>query len=319
IGVIVLFIYWYYVTIQLIAGNEFSDRASFNIVALSLLAIGIIPPLPIKRRHIELAFYGVLALSLINFFADGRSGMRVVELLRTGTGSAVSDAYNSDEGVIAPLFALFFYAAGGTFNFLAATFLMLLGGKRIAIAAFAGAVLAFWLFRAKPFSGMPQRFLGLLVVLGIINVLSVNLTALSELVYDKLDIEAHIEEVMLGRHNIGVALSHMLSKEEGLSYLLGSGPGASDATAMKVAELNLPHNDWLKIRVDYGLLGSIGATLLMAFFFSSSSYATALGVMTAIIMMTDNVLVYLLYQIPVIMTVSYFKGITSKSRNEGGP
>ena len=92
-----------------------------------------------------------------------------------------------------------------------------------------------------------------------------------------------------------------------MASIVGDGAGAATATTTIVTQGTLvnPHNDWLKIRVDYGVVGSALITLMLALVFSSSVIGSVLAVMNGVIMMTDNVTIYMFYQFPLALMLNY--------------
>jgi hypothetical protein len=184
-----------------------------------------------------------------------------------------------------------------------------LGGKRIGLLALAAGFVLFWGFRFldRRF-GSKGRVPLLIAMLTVINAVSVNLISIADTLHRNLEIRVNIEEVMLGRHEIGRELTRSIEAKPMSSWLLGSGAGAADAISgkkLRHATGDLPHNDWLKVFYDYGLVGSVILTLALAFLFSGSAAAAAIGVVSAIIMMTDNVLIYVFYQVPLALMMAH--------------
>jgi hypothetical protein len=89
--------------------------------------------------------------------------------------------------------------------------------------------------------------------------------------------------------------------------IFGSGPGSADRFASIVSGgvLTQPHNDWMKILYDYGIVGSLVMTTFLALMFSTSAIAAVIALTSAIMMCTDNVLIYLFYQFPAVLMVAY--------------
>jgi hypothetical protein len=112
---------------------------------------------------------------------------------------------------------------------------------------------------------------------------------------------------MLGRYAIGAEMTHVIENRSLMQSLVGFGPGSANALATLISGggLGEPHNDWLKILYDYGMLGSILITVFLALVFSSSRIAAVIALTSATIMATDNVAIYLYYQIPIVLMVAY--------------
>jgi hypothetical protein len=118
---------------------------------------------------------------------------------------------------------------------------------------------------------------------------------------------ADIEEIMLGRHAIGVEMTRVIGSRSAVESLIGVGPGCADDLASIVTSgtLTLPHNDWLKLLYDYGIVGSFIMTMLMAFVFSSSKPGAIIALANGTVMITDNVQMYLYYQFPIVLMLAY--------------
>jgi hypothetical protein len=56
---------------------------------------------------------------------------------------------------------------------------------------------------------------------------------------------------------------------------------------------------------DYGILGSIAITAFIALVFSTSATGAVIAIASAVLMMTDNVVMYLYYQFPIVLMVGY--------------
>ena len=145
-----------------------------------------------------------------------------------------------------------------------------LGGKRVGLLAILGGVAAFYLFRKiATLKEKGSSFIVLLVLLAMINVSALNSIAISEYVYESLHTGTHIEEIMLGRYAMGLAINHVMDSQSTVELLVGFGAGSASDLADRILQgvVSLPHNDWLKIMFDYGILGSIVITISIALVF----------------------------------------------------
>lgn len=314
-SVLMLFAFSLMVAVDLLLLRAHPDRAAVNAGIIMLLIAGLIPRLVVSERQIKLLFLATILIALLHFLASGHSSIRILDLIRTGTGSALSTAYNSHEGLLSSLYTLFFYATGQTTWAGLAALGMVMGGKRIGILALLLAITFYWIMsRQLPEQTRSGRFAVLLATLAAINITALNLPQLSGAIYNFMQLDVHIEEVMLGRHDMGVELVRELGSRSFGTWLFGAGPGFADALAMRIEGQELPHNDWLKILFDYGVLGSVVFTIFVAFVFSTTPLASALAVLSAIIMMTDNILVYPFYQIPAAMMLAYSENYPDRIR-----
>lgn len=282
-----------------------------NAVIIPLCLLAYVPEAHVNRTQINRLFLVIAVCSAISFALTSHGNVRIFAILSSGTGTGLVEAYGSHEGLVAPIFTLFFYAIGAKLWAAVAFAVSVVGGKRIGLAALAaGLVVLFLLRRSSLWRGYQSRFWLLLIAFTTINVVSVNLTAIAETSHRQFGLRIPIEEVMLGRHNLGREINHSLERKSTVELATGSGPGAAESLAgerLKNGAAYLPHNDWLKIFYDFGLLGSVLTVIGMALVFSFSPIAAAIGVASAITMMTDNVIIYLFYQFPIAMMLAYLR------------
>jgi hypothetical protein len=193
----------------------------------------------------------------------------------------------------------------------------LLGGKRIGVIAILVGLASVFLFRrAKALKRRRNRFIFLLATLGAINIVASNMIEITEYSYYSLRTSVPIEEIMLGRYAIGSEITRVIDNRSPVESLIGFGPGGADALATRVSTgtLKEPHNDWLKILYDYGVLGSIAITVFIALVFSTSAVGAVIAIASAILMTTDNVVMYLYYQFPIVLMVGYCALRESRAR-----
>ena len=274
-------------------------------VIISLIALCFVPAISASRNHIRFIFFFSVTWLVFAFFADNKS-LRIFSIMQ----NAIPDqnAYDHALGLLTPIFSVFFAAVGGKIEFILAFVMTILAGKRIAMLGMLVGIISFFLFnRIVYFKKRETRFLFLLMGLAAINVAAVNLTSLAEYTHSELRLEANIEQIMMGRYLIGNEINGFLVNRSWLESIMGSGPGSAAmvASAATNGVLTLNHNDWVKILVDYGILGSILITTFMAFIFSSSRMSMSIALTSAVIMMTDNVLIYLYYQFPIVLILAY--------------
>lgn len=287
-------------------GGEFFLR-NFTIISLTIACF--IPVTDISASQIRAIFICSLIYMILAFCLAGGTSIRLFHILDDLTGSAVDQGYDNNQGgVVGPIYAVFFYAIGAKLQFLLAVVMSLLGGKRIGIVAILVGVLATVLFRnVKALKRRRNRFLALLGALGIINIVASNLTSISEYEYRSMRMSVSIDEVMLGRYEIGSEMNRAMNTRPLVESLIGSGTGSGDALAWTASDgiLDQPHNDWLKILYEYGIVGSFIITTFMALIFSTSATGAVIAIGMATMMSTDNVLIYLYYQFPIVLMVGY--------------
>ena len=279
-----------------------------DVIIMTFIGLCFVPSIYVGADQIRTIFLGSLACFLLKWLLTDHGGIRILELLAAGTGSGLGSGYDDHQGgLLSPIYAVFFYAVGAKIQFVLALILTVLGGKRVAILALIiGLASIFFFRRIGAFERRRDRFFALLGGLATINIVALNLDDIIRYVHGALDIRVHIETIMLGRYKIASEMVRVIENRSLFESLFGFGPGSANALAWVVSagSLDLPHNDWLKLLYNHGILGSMMFTLFMALVFSSSMPASVIALASAVIMSTDNVIVYLYYQFPMVMMVA---------------
>jgi hypothetical protein len=283
-------------------------------IIMALVALCFVPLINVSKTQIRVIFlFSAACLFLVYTFSEHK-GVRLLEMLKGIT--APEQAFDDNAGgLVAPIYTVFFFAVGSKIEFILAIIMSFLGGKRIGLLAIVVGLISFFLFREVPFlQSKGRRFLVLLTALVAINITAVNLISIAENAYEQARPDAHIEEIMLGRHAIGTEMGHAMENRSWLQSMIGSGPGSASmvVTFVSGGTIKEAHNDWLKVIFDYGILGSSLMTIFMALIFSSSRTGSAIALASAVIMMTDNVLIYVYYQFPIALMVAYSRLHDSK-------
>jgi hypothetical protein len=283
---------------------------NFSIVALVILSF--VPAIDVSVRQIRFVFFCTAIYFVAAYALTEHQGVRLLQLLESGiiAGAPPGTAYDSDtSGLVPPIYAVFYYAIGARLEFMLALVMCFVGGKRISLLAMlVGLAAVSVLWRALALNEGRNRFLVLFAALAAINIVGANLPSIVEHGYSVIRPDAHIEEIMLGRHEIGSAMIQVIQSRPWIELLIGSGPGSANALASLITNGSVthPHNDWLKLFFDHGILGSTLITAFMALVFSSSKTGMAIALANAVIMLTDNVAAYLFYQIPIVLMLAFF-------------
>jgi O-Antigen ligase len=110
--------------------------------------------------------------------------------------------------------------------------------------------------------------------------------------------------ISLGRYELAVQLWDALTARPLSMWLFGSGPGAADAFVSSISAINNPHNDWLKILFDYGGIGFLAFHAILYRIFFEHRLGLMLYIYSAVVMMTDNILIYMFYHPFVLLMLS---------------
>jgi O-antigen ligase/polysaccharide polymerase Wzy-like membrane protein len=281
----------------------------FGIVALVILSF--VATIDVDVRQIRFVFSCTAIYFVAAYVLTEHQGLRVLQLLETGiiARAPPGTAYDSDTGgLVPPIYAVFYYAIGARLEFMLALVMCFVGGKRISLLAVLVGLAAVSLFqRAPALNESRNRFLVLFAALAGINIVGANLPSIVEQGYWAIRPDAHIEEIMLGRQEIGSTMIEVIENRSWVEWLIGAGPGSANSLAGAITNGSVthPHNDWLKLLFDHGVLGSTLITAFMALVFSSSKNGTAIALVNAVIMLTDNVAAYLFYQTPIVLMLAF--------------
>jgi hypothetical protein len=110
-------------------------------------------------------------------------------------------------------------------------------------------------------------------------------------------------EVSLGRFDFARVLWEAINEGSLGDLLFGFGPGAADATVVAAGFVENPHNDWLKVFFDYGIAGFVAMQVAFFCLFSKSAFRRLIYIYTAILMITDNTLIYMFHQVIIFLVV----------------
>jgi hypothetical protein len=147
--------------------------------------------------------------------------------------------------------------------------------------------------------------LGIVVALSIISLFS---TQIFEYIAETLKISnTSANSISLGRYEMAKMLWGELRGNSLTQWLVGSGPGSADALLVERTSNVLtsnPHNDWLKILFDYGAFGFVVLHAVIFRVLCEHRLGVMLYLYGAVLMLTDNVFIYMFYHPFVLLMVS---------------
>ena len=130
----------------------------------------------------------------------------------------------------------------------------------------------------------------------LLSVIALFSTQIFEFVSETMNLyNTSANSISLGRYEIAVKIWAELLQKPWSDWILGSGPGSVDAFVTTKSSLNNPHNDWLKILYDYGVLGFLVIHLILFRTLCEHRLGRMLYIYGAFIMMTDNIFIYMFY------------------------
>ncbi|TDH57866.1 O-antigen ligase domain-containing protein [Dankookia rubra] len=228
-----------------------------------------------------------------NLFAGGFYGF-------LGLSEASQQGLFGSNGILESSFAfpvgaiaLYYFSHRKRQKFLFSLVLLFIAFKRI---AFAGIVLAlcFDVVVSPIISQKSRKFLAATIVV-LVSLTAIFTTQIFEGIADLLDLEeTNANSVSLGRYDIAVKLWTELESAPLMNYVVGFGPGSADQISTENFNLN-PHNDWLKIIIDYGVIGFVVFHLVFLIITRVSRLGIMIYLYNATLMVTDNVLIYMIY------------------------
>src|SRR5262249_18861321 len=125
-------------------GQDFSR----NFVIIALIIVCFIPVIDVSAAQIRFVFLGSLTYLLLAYWLGEGAGIRLLQMLESGTGSGVETGFDNHEGgLVGPVYAVFFYTIGAKLQFLLALVMSVLGGKRVGVLAILVGGVATVLFR----------------------------------------------------------------------------------------------------------------------------------------------------------------------------
>lgn len=167
----------------------------------------------------------------------------------------------------------------------------------VAVLAFEWAVVTFGLARWR-------RALAILLViaLSLVSLFSMQLFEIGAQLVGGEGVSAN--SLSLGRFEFTVAIWREVEAAPMAKLLFGHGPGSADAIVQAADDrASNPHNDWLKIFVDYGAFGFVLFHLILLRMFSGSPFGILVYLYTAVVMTTDNVLIYTFHNVIVLVVL----------------
>ncbi len=256
-----------------------------------------------KMRHVYFLFI-IWVLSYVAWVGSDvlnwQASMRIIS-------SNYNEGTEFHNGVVFGLFFLVFFIRRKYLWLIASFIVVVISGKRSIflgfIPAFGGGMIVYLLFGNN--IGNPRLILLLLVIFLVSFVVGFYLIETSKYFVHLIDTEgtASVDKFLMGREAYVIALKNAFFDATIPESLLGHGPGQADKYLMEFvrpdwanrSEYANPHNDYMKMLFDYGLIGSLGL-----FFIFYSLYAKSfLGVMVLLytfgVFFVDNSLIFIYY------------------------
>jgi hypothetical protein len=186
--------------------------------------------------------------------------------------------------------------------------LFMAANKRIAILAIVGVLVLEWMICRF---GMGQRrrliTIALSIMISASSLFSSQIFEMGARLIDQENVSAN--SISLGRFEISQVIWNRLDDAPFRKIVAGHGPGAADTVIESELGFRMnAHNDWLKIFFDYGLFGFVIFHFILALIFSRGVFSQWIHLYTAVVMMTDNCLIYTFHHVIVLVVMRAMGG-----------
>ncbi len=219
-------------------------------------------------------------------------------------GASLSFDFSKSEGILeSPLafpagaLVIYFIHIKDKWRIAISIFLIFITFKRIAMLAIFFSVISLYsiyFLRLNPF----KHFLVLAIAL-ICSLIAFHMDTIFEIVAALVNDEnVSPNSLALGRYDFwAIIKEYMYQEQTTMSTLFGFGPGSTNYILSQSAEIANPHNDWLKIVFDYGIIGAVIMHSVLYIMHKDSDLGLMLYLYLCFLMITDNTLIYMFYYI----------------------
>lgn len=224
----------------------------------------------------------------------------LIEAIRNGVGLNIN--FFSGDGIVESVLAfplgvvfLYYFHERKWVRTFIALFLLFAAFKRIALFAAFIAVFIDIGFRLLGGRGIDKYAAAAFVlVCSLVALLSDQLFSLFIDVFAPQGLDAN--DISVGRFQLATLLWDHVANHGSSHTVFGFGPGAADDLIDRKGHIATnPHNDWLKLFFDYGIVGFAGAHVVLFILHARNTLGLMIYIYSAVLMMTDNTLIYTFY------------------------
>lgn len=295
VPVLFLLCYWMICLPSLVEGVN--ERTLINIGIISAFIAGFVPRFKVDSAVLKVLLAASVIMLAINVLVEGSGITFKINIFES---ASITGGYDNSDALVGALYAVYFFCTKSVPGFFFGLILTVLGGKRIALVAALAGVLTYYFVAKTPLArSLGARFAFLLVVLGFVNVAAVDLLAFVDLLGNQFGLTFNGEVFFAGRLGTNTLIYDSLRERTFYQFLFGNGPGACDTLVLLSSggQVVPTHNDWMRFYYDYGLVGSALLTVGLAALYALSPMTVALGCALGILMITDNVVLYIFIQL----------------------
>lgn len=251
---------------------------------------------PVYVSQVRIIFAGVFALFCLR--ATFRGDFTFDWLSSEGS-------LEGSESFLGALFFIFFTHRRMWLESALSFLLCVFAFKRVAAGAMIFGISCLYLsgFAYRRFGPRPIAVYALLPA-AVVSIAGVVFHSIVTYIFELFDLEVSIDAFFQGRYEIARFLSRVAFEREPLDFALGFGPGAADVLTRYVdQEFGNPHNDWLKIFIDYGYIGLVATILFMCSLCLRSPVQFSVVMATCVMFVTDNLLIYFFYEFALFLII----------------
>ena len=294
----------------LLVGGGPRQNGVRDVLIISGALLTFVPRFRVELPHLR-AMTVVFAVAPILQIATGRAA------LGSGIDFASSQGLLESASAFPLAMLTVAFAARGDRRWAGiAAVLSVLTFKRIALAGIVGAggfLLLFGIASART-SPRTRAIASMAVTVSVVVVLmfaSVNAVSVIDAIDERVELGKHPDRYTLGRYSTIKTIEKAMPTD-GLGRAFGSGPGTSTQATFTPpgSRGHNPHNDFLKLRFEYGLVGLAGYLLMMTIVYGGTPLTASLLVLNAFLMMTDNTVIYLFHQFTALLIVRHVQGLS---------
>lgn len=225
--------------------------------------------------------------------------------------SLIKTAYNAenefDMGVVVGLFVVYFIAQRQWLWLASAIYFMLLVSKRVIYLGLIPGAFSYWVLTSLiQVQNKPSLRLALCALYyGAFAAIALNMRAAATWFLDVLEANGTIplDKFLMGRIRLLAVLESGLQRNEWHHWLLGHGPGTADWLMLEWltsrwtpwgVPIN-PHNDFLKLLYDYGVMGLIGYFFIAYYLYVRSKPGLIVFLFTLPVFLVDNTMIFIVH------------------------
>lgn len=287
--------------ISIIAGSLNASDLLVSTFTRDLIVISgcyalALAPIQLQHRHVVLVFFAFVAGAMIwgGNFVHLLDILKKFDILGFIMPADVEGEFHM--GAVYGIFLGYFWQRRCHFLFGLTFWLSLASGKRIIIAAFFAALLLSWGIRIAGKVGV-NRLLGVIGVWIAVSIFAIHIDHVAEAIVRVFELPIRPDRLIMGRNISSEFLREGWLDSDPVRFLLGHGPGVSDLRIVRIASWGngvsaLPHNDYLKLLFDVGLIGYLAYFTMFFVFWGRTHWAHLAILYTIVAHSMDNTLVF---------------------------